>query len=128
MTLHFDQRLLLLMPPYDTIIKITGALKLTNSSSENQLISLTFFLLQMSQYNTIAKINLLNQLVQKSTKKVFAQGKIKRKKNSCTPINPKRYSCFGLKKIHAKNLITKKNFFSSKIPLPRPITFLMVRP
>ena len=64
MTLHFDQRLLLLMPPYDTIIKITGALKLTNScSSENQLISLTFFLLQMSQYNTIAKINLLNQLV-----------------------------------------------------------------
>lgn len=63
MTLHFDQRLLLLMPPYDTIIKITGALELTNSSSENQLISLTFFLLQMSQYNTIAKINLLNQLV-----------------------------------------------------------------
>ena len=63
MTLHFDQRLLLLMPPYDTIIKITGALKLTNSSCENQLISLTFFLLQMSQYNTIAKINLLNQLV-----------------------------------------------------------------
>ena len=63
MTLHFDQRLLLLMSPYDTIIKITGVLKLTNSSSENQLISLTFFLLQMSQYNTIAKINLLNQLV-----------------------------------------------------------------
>ena len=63
MTLHFDQRLLLLMPPYDTIIKITGALKLIDSSSENQLISLTFFLLQMSQYNTIAKINLLNQLV-----------------------------------------------------------------
>ena len=63
MTLHFDQRLLLLMPPYDTIIKITGALKLTNSSSESQLISLIFFLLQMSQYNTIAKINLLNQLV-----------------------------------------------------------------
>ena len=63
MTLHFNQRLLLLMPPYDTIIKITEALKLTNSSSENQLISLTFFLLQMSQYNTIAKINLLNQLV-----------------------------------------------------------------
>ena len=63
MTLHFNQRLLLLMPPYDTIIKITGALKLIDSSSENQLISLTFFLLQMSQYNTIAKINLLNQLV-----------------------------------------------------------------
>ena len=55
-------------------------------------------------------------------------GKIKRKKNSCTPINPKKYSCFGLKKIHTKNLITKKNSCSSKIPLPRPITFLMVRP
>ena len=40
------------------------------------------------------------------------------KKNSCTPINPKKYSCNGLNKIHAKNLITKKNFCSSKIPLP----------
>ena len=27
-----------------------------------------------------------------------AQGKIKWKKNSCTPINPKKYSCYGLKK------------------------------
>ena len=50
------------------------------------------------------------------------------KKNSCTPINPKKYSCNGLNKIHAKNLITKKNSCSSKIPLPPPITFLMVRP
>ena len=49
------------------------------------------------------------------------------KKNSCTPINPKKYSCYGLKKIHTRNLITKKNSCSSKIPLP-PITFLMVRP
>ena len=40
------------------------------------------------------------------------------KKNSCTPINPKKYSCNGLNKIHAKNLITKKNSCSSKIPLP----------
>ena len=40
------------------------------------------------------------------------------KKNSCTPINPKKYSCYGLKKIHTRNLI---------IPLP-PITFLMPRP
>ena len=39
------------------------------------------------------------------------------KKNSCTPINPKKYSCNGLNKIHAKNLITKKNSCSSKIPL-----------
>ena len=31
------------------------------------------------------------------------------KKNSCTPINPKKYSCYGQKKIHTRNLITKKN-------------------
>ena len=49
------------------------------------------------------------------------------KKKSCKPINPKKYSCKGLKKIHTRNLITKKNSCSSKIPLP-PITFLMVRP
>ena len=30
------------------------------------------------------------------------------KKNSCTPINPKKYSCYGLKQIHTRNLITKK--------------------
>ena len=40
------------------------------------------------------------------------------KKNSCTPINPKKYSWKGLKKIHTRNLITKKNSCSSKIPLP----------
>ena len=37
-----------------------------------------------------------------------------------------------LKNIHAihhtRNLITKKNSRGSKIPLPAPITFLMVRP
>ena len=49
------------------------------------------------------------------------------KKKSCTPINPKKYSCYGLKKNHTRNLITKKNSCSLKIPLP-PITFLMVRP
>ena len=40
------------------------------------------------------------------------------KKNSCTPINPKKYSCYGLKKIHTRNLITKKNSCGSKIPPP----------
>ena len=40
------------------------------------------------------------------------------KKNSCKPINPKKYSCYGLKKIRARNLITKKNSCGSKIPLP----------
>ena len=60
-------------------------------------------------------------------KKKFMQGKIKWKKNSWTPINPKKYSCYSLKKIHTRNLITKKNSCDSKIPLPRK-TFLMVRP
>ena len=32
------------------------------------------------------------------------------------------------KKIHTRNSITKKNSCRSKIPLPRPTTFLMVRP
>ena len=50
------------------------------------------------------------------------------KKNSWTPINPKKYSCYGLKKIHTRSLITKKYSCGSKIPLPSPITFLMVRP
>ena len=62
-----------------------------------------------------------------NTKKIFAHGKIKWKKNSCTPINPKKYSCYGLKKIHTRNLITTKNSCGSKIPLP-PVTFRMVRP
>ena len=42
------------------------------------------------------------------------------KKNSCTPINPKKYSCYGLKKIHTRTLITKKNSCGSEIPLPLP--------
>ena len=61
----------------------------------------------------------------KYKKKIRARGKLN-EKNSCTPINPKKYSCYGLKKIHTRNLITKKNSCGSKIPLP-PITFLMVR-
>ena len=32
-------------------------------------------------------------------------------------LNPKKYSCYGLKKIHTRNLITKKNSCGSKIPL-----------
>ena len=51
------------------------------------------------------------------------------KKNSCTPINPTKYSCYWLKEIHTRNLIMKKNSCGSKIPHPRPPkTFLMVRP
>ena len=49
------------------------------------------------------------------------------KKNSYTPINPKKYSCYGQKKIHTRNLIMKKIPAARKFPTPT-ITFLMVRP
>ena len=42
---------------------------------------------------------------------------------------PANLSCYGLKKIYTRNLVTKKNSCGSKIPLPPPpITFLIVRP
>ena len=50
-------------------------------------------------------------------KKHSRKGKLN-EKNSCTPINPKKYSCYGLKKIHTRNLITEKNSCDSKISLP----------
>ena len=44
-----------------------------------------------------------------------------------TPINRKKYSCYGLKKTHTRNLITKKNSCGSKIPnTPPPGKFLLV--
>ena len=55
----------------------------------------------------------------RSTKKYSRKGKLN-DKNSCTPINPKKYSCYGLKKIHTRNLITKGNSCGSKIPLSPP--------
>ena len=59
-------------------------------------------------------------------KKKIAQGKLK-KKNSFTPINPKKYSRYGLKKIHTRNMLTEKKFLRLENSSP-PITFLMVRP
>ena len=64
----------------------------------------------------------------RSTKKYSRKGNLNEKKNSCTPINPKKYSCYGLKNIHTRNLIPKKRSCGSKIPSPPPITFLIVRP
>ena len=49
--------------------------------------------------------------------KYSRKGKLN-EKNSCTPINPKKYSCYGLKKIHTRNLITKKDSCGSEIPHP----------
>ena len=60
-------------------------------------------------------------------KKNSRKGKFNLKKILARQLTPKKYSCKGLKKIHTRNLITKKNSYGSKISLP-PITFLMVRP
>ena len=60
-------------------------------------------------------------------KKNARKGKLN-EKNSYTPINPEKYSCYGLKKIHTRNMITKKKFLRlENSPPPPPITFLMVR-
>ena len=58
----------------------------------------------------------------KSWKKYSRKRKLN-EKNSCTPINHKKYSCCGLKKIHTKISAARKFHF-----LLCPITFLMVRP
>ena len=51
-------------------------------------------------------------------KNYSSKGKLN-EKNSCTPINPKKYSCNGLKEINIRNSITKKKYCGSKIP-PSP--------
>ena len=56
-------------------------------------------------------------------KKYSRKGKLN-EKNSFTPINPKRYSCHGLKKIHTTNLMTKKIPAARKFPTtPHPHNF-----
>ena len=41
-------------------------------------------------------------------------------KNLCTPINPKKYSCYGLKLKFMKEFDNEKNFRGTKIPPPPP--------
>ena len=68
----------------------------------------------------------------KYKKDIFAQGKIKWKKiharhEPITPINPKKYSCYGLKKHSYKEFDGEKKFLRLDNSPPRPpITFLMV--
>ena len=52
------------------------------------------------------------------------------KKNSCTPINPKKIFMLWPKKNSYKEFDNKKNFLrlENSPPPPPPITFLMVRP
>ena len=55
----------------------------------------------------------------RSTKKKNSRkGKFNFKKILARQLTPKKYSCKGLKKIHTRNLITKKNSCGSKIPPP----------
>ena len=57
----------------------------------------------------------------KYKKKMFAQGKIKWKKNHARQsINPKKYSCYALKKIQTKEFDYEQKFLHSKIPPPPP--------
>ena len=46
----------------------------------------------------------------RSTKKKFAQGKVKWKKILARQLILKKCSCYSLKKIHTRNLMTKKKF------------------
>ena len=70
----------------------------------------------------------MKNLIGRLAEDFHCKEKFNEKKNSCTPINPKKYSCYGLKKVHTRNLITKKNSCDLKIPHLPPLTFLMVRP
>ena len=58
----------------------------------------------------------------KYQKKYLRKGKLN-EKNSCTPINPKKYLCYALKKLHTRNLITKKIPAARKFPTPPPHNF-----
>jgi len=56
-----------------------------------------------------------------TTEIVLAQGKIlKMKKILARQLILKKYSCYGLKKIHTRNLITKKIPAARKFPSPHP--------
>ena len=62
-------------------------------------------------------------------KKYSRKGKLN-KKNSCTPINPNKYSCCGQKNSY-KEFDNEKKFLRLEnypLPPPPPITFLMVLP
>ena len=66
----------------------------------------------------------------KYKKKYSLRGKLNEKKNSCTLINPKKYSCYGLKNSYKEfdNEKKKKILCLENSPSPPPITFLTVHP
>ena len=52
-------------------------------------------------------------------KKYSRKGKLN-EKNSCTPINPKKYSCYGLKLKFMKEFDKEKISAAQKFPTPPP--------
>ena len=51
-------------------------------------------------------------------KKYSRKENFNEKKNSCTPINPNKYSCYGLKLKFTKEFDKEKKFPRLKIPPP----------
>ena len=70
------------------------------------------------------------QWVGEVQKKYSRKGKLN-EKNSCTPINPKKYSCYGLKKKKSYKEFDNEEKFPQfenfPPPQPPPIAFVMVR-
>ena len=58
----------------------------------------------------------------KYQKKYSRKGKLN-EKNSCTPINPKKYSCYGLKKNSYKEFDNAKKFLRLENSPPSPHNF-----
>ena len=57
----------------------------------------------------------------KYKKRYSRKGKLNGKKNSCTPINPKKYSFYGLKLKFMKEFDNEKKFPWLKNPPPPPL-------
>ena len=53
-------------------------------------------------------------------KNIYSRKAKLNEKNLCTPINPKKYSCYGLKLKFMKEFDNEKNFRGTKIPHPPP--------
>ena len=52
-------------------------------------------------------------------KKIYSRKAKLNEKNLCTPINPKKYSCYGLKLKFMKEFDKEKISAAQKFPIPR---------
>ena len=87
--------------------KLAAPLYFIRGTSARKLLSTRFRFRNV--FRTERTIRKLMGRRAKYTKKYSRNAKLN-EKNSCTPINPKKYSCYDLKKIHARNSKTKKKF------------------